>query len=371
MLSSWRILGLLKRTLGDYVHVVHLHGLWMGKQPTHFTEAHVDDLIQIAASTQYKAIPGPVLPFGSNCQFLQLALWTSISYALTATFNCITLTLVITRMLTQRTTVASNTGFTLTNCACLIYLGCATCSSIVVVCIYSVDWHDGELIRHIAPLYLILFMMAMGSRVFLNLLSHNHTITRFAESNRFTASTWPPQTDQDATPSQAPLRDSDLAFEAPVATYFSPPERIQIRRSVDTFTTTTRTALIIPEADTGTPGTVSSFSGSEINTPYTEPPYGRVMTTLNVPRGGSIKSSSSNSTRRTDYYGTPRSPRSARGAGSIRSYATSQKSESASTTRNAQASGNPHPPTRVRRESLMRPSTLPPTESLKSTWHGV
>lgn len=323
---------------------------------------------------------GPALPFGGNCQFGRLADWTPVSYAASAAFNCVIFGLFITRVTTKSTVIATNTGFTLINRACILYLLCGTVASIVVLTIYSINWPD-ELVKRAAMPYSVLFMTTMGSRVFLNLQLHNHTLTRVAESNHFTAPNWSRRSSEKALIAQVTTSSSrayDTPFNPPLA-MLSAPSRAGDVRSLnsqsDAFTT--RTALTVPE----TPATVTSFGGS---TNYTESSYGRPLTAESASRsisglprshlrgggGGSLKSFSSASTRQTDAT-SPRSPRSAR-TGSVRSYAT------------ASTSGQtvPRSPRRVKvprysaeittmQAAATRPTTTLPTENLKSTWHGV
>lgn len=310
---------------------------------------------QMSVGVQFKASTGPALPFGSNCQFGPLAHWTPISYGATTLFNCVVFALITIRVLTKSTIVATNTGLTLINRACLIYLMFGTIASIVVLSLYSTTGQN-ELIRRSAMPYSILFMMTMGSRVFLNLQLHNHTLTRVAESNHFTSPTWTPDK---AIVTTTSLRSypNESQYETEMDVLSSPGS--EVRSLPDTYTT--RTTLTVPD----TPATVTSFAGS---TTYSGSSYGRVMTrsTPTMPRnhlhkGTSMRSVSSGSTRRTDP--SPRSgPRSAR-TGSVRSYSTGSTRQTA-----------PKSPKRVRVPSYTEPSprtALPATENLKSTWHGV
>ncbi|KAF9553436.1 hypothetical protein CPC08DRAFT_232890 [Agrocybe pediades] len=298
----------------------------------------------IGVSTRFRASAGPDVAFGGNCRLHSLPPWTSAGPAAIAAFNCTILGLVFTRMCTQGTLVISNTGFTLINRACLLYLVCATGSSIAIAILYSINWHDDDLIRRLSASYSVLFMTTMGSRIFLNMQLHNQVLTRVAESNLFTASTW---NDEAAMPQPTPLQETDSGFESAPG-----PTGIQIQRSIDTFS-----------MNSGPPKTLHNYS---THNTLSAPP--RSIATSKD--GGSIKSSSSHSTRRTDYYGTPRSPRSVRGGGSVKSYATSQHSGSGSARRNGTLA-NPSSRRSTRKGSLMVESTLPATENLKSTWIGV
>lgn len=281
--------------------------------------------------------------------------------------------------------VATNTGFTLINRACILYLLCGTLASIVVLTIYSINWPD-ELVRRAAIPYSTLFMTTMGSRVFLNLQLHNHTLTRVAESNHFTAPNWSRRSDSEkaltAQVTTSSSRTYDTPFNPPLAMLSAPGANSSRNGDVRSLNSqsdayTTRTALTVPE----TPATVTSFGGS---TNYTESSYGIPLTAESAPRslsgiprshlrggGGSMKSFSSASTRLT-HAASPRSPRSTR-TGSVRSYAT------------ASTSGQtvPKSPRRVKvprysaeisttqATAATRTTTTLPTENLKSTWHGV
>ncbi|KAH9475090.1 hypothetical protein JR316_0012197 [Psilocybe cubensis] len=339
----------------------------------------------VCVAVPFKATAGPALPFGGNCKFGRLADWTPVSYAASAAFNCIIFGLFVIRVTTKTTVVATNTGFTLINRACILYLFCGTVASIVVLTIYSINWST-ELVRRATMPYSILFMATMGSRVFLNLQLHNHTLTRVAESNHFTAPSWSRRSESEKALTAQVTTSSSRTYDAP----FNSPTAMSATRGLDVMNAdvrslnsrsdayTIRTALTVPE----TPATMTSFGGS---TNYTESSYGMPLSTDStyrslsaIPRsharvgGGSMRSYSSSSTRQTDAT-SPKSPRSTR-TGSVKSYATTSTS----------GQGTPKSPRRVKvprysaeisssqaTAATRTITTTLPTENLKSTWHGV
>ncbi|KAF9032366.1 hypothetical protein BJ165DRAFT_1535060 [Panaeolus papilionaceus] len=149
----------------------------------------------VAVCTQFKSLPSLNLPFGSNCHFEPLASWTGpLSYATTTLFLLVVAVLITIRISTKCTMVAMNTGFTLINRACLVYVSIAAVSSVVIFIVNCAAWGrvkgGSEAVKRAASPYFILIMMAMGTRVFLNLQIHNHTLRVVAESNTFTSSEW-------------------------------------------------------------------------------------------------------------------------------------------------------------------------------------
>ncbi|KAF8889408.1 hypothetical protein CPB84DRAFT_1447038 [Gymnopilus junonius] len=345
---------------------------------------YYNDCVWMAFAAQFRVTTGVALPFGTNCQFVPLEIWTPVSYATTAAFHIIVLGLVITRVFTKATVVAMNTGLTLINRACILYLICATLPCIAIACVYSISWHT-ELLKRSGSSYLILIVMSMSSRVFLNLQLHHQILTRVAESNHFTSPTWtPPSPNPEKVISNPKPRPDEPEFE-PVLTMLSVPESDVL--SIDRYTT--RTTLTAPE----TPVTLTSFSGSTI---YSGSSYGNVISPSRSRQGsqrshiraGSVKSSSSGSTRVT--YATPRSPPRSERVESLRSLETtstrhtdttpksprngslrvgSVRSVGTSSTRLTGHRSNK----RVRMASLNSFATTSklPTENLKSTWHGV
>ncbi|PPQ97849.1 hypothetical protein CVT26_013018 [Gymnopilus dilepis] len=337
----------------------------------------------MAFAAQFRATTGPALPFGTNCKFVPLQIWTPVSYATTAAFNLIVSALAVTRVFTKPTIVAMNTGLTLINRACILYLVCATLPSIVIACLFSIHWPT-ELLKRAAGSYLVLIMMSMGSRIFLNLQLHHQMLTRVAESNHFTSPTWTPPNPEKVISNPKPPAD-EPEFE-PALTMLSVPESDVL--SVDRYTT--RTALTVPE----TPATLTSFSGSTI---YSQSSYGnpispsrsRQGSQRSILRAGSIKSSSSGSTRVT--YATPtRSPPRSERVGSVRSVETGSTRRTDTTPRsprngpsrvgsvrsvgtNSTRLTGHRSNRRVRMANLNSFATTSklPSENLKSTWHGV
>lgn len=326
---------------------------------------------------------GPDLPFGTNCQFEHLPAWSPVSYALSAAFNCLIFIMVLERMISIGTMVATNTGWTLINRACLVYTLFAALSSVVVLVVYASESPTDLLKRTAAP-YLVLVQMAMGARVFLNLRLHNGIITRVEESNQFTAKNW---TFGDADkPPQGGGGDSNSS---------APPAAAEVR-SMETYLTTT--TLTVPD----TPETQTSFAESASY--YESPRSPRSAAAASGDAGGpggprrvdSVRSFVTASTRATTETDTvpeiPHIPRRVR-VGSVKSSSsgTSHRSsprrkpvpsvrsfETGSTrtasTRVTSADAPPRPPRRIERMDSFKyfatTSNLKADE-LKSTWHGI
>lgn len=326
---------------------------------------------------------GPDLPFGTNCQFEHLPAWSPVSYALSAAFNCLIFIMVLERMISIGTMVATNTGWTLINRACLVYTLFAALSSVVVLVVYASE-SPTDLLKRTAVPYLVLVQMAMGARVFLNLRLHNGIITRVEESNQFTAKNW---TFGDADkPPQGGSGDSNSS---------APPAAAEVR-SMETYLTTT--TLTVPD----TPETQTSFAESASY--YESPRSPRSAAAASGDAGGpggprrvdSVRSFVTASTRATTETDTvpeiPHIPRRVR-VGSVKSSSsgTSHRSsprrkpvpsvrsfETGSTrtasTRVTSADAPPRPPRRIERMDSFKyfatTSNLKADE-LKSTWHGI
>ncbi|PPQ71316.1 hypothetical protein CVT24_012042 [Panaeolus cyanescens] len=149
----------------------------------------------VAVCTQYKALPSFNLPFGTNCHFEQLPSWTGpLSYATTSLFLLVVLALATIRICTKCTMVAMNTGFTLINRACMVYITIATFSSVVLFIVNCISWGNvkggTDAVRRASSPYFLVIMMGMATRIYLNLQTHNHTLKLVAESNTFTSSAW-------------------------------------------------------------------------------------------------------------------------------------------------------------------------------------
>jgi hypothetical protein len=285
--------------------------------------------------------------------------------------------------------VASNTGWTLINRACLIYLFFAAISSVGVLVVYSLEMPTDLLKRTSAP-YFILILMSMGSRIFLNLRLHDNVITRLEESNRFTAKNWALGDEQSSSaPTQS--QSHEPLFEPSTTTTSAPGADV---RSLGTYITTT--TLTVPD----TPASQTSFQESSY---YDSPQSPRSLATANFSdhqggprRGDSVRSFVTASTRQTgdSVSGVPELPKRVR-VGSVKSVSSasthhtglippspkrkpvpSMKSFETASTRLTGSSGSPppRPPRRVERTDSFRyfatTSNLN-TDALKSTWHGI
>ncbi len=324
---------------------------------------------------------GPDLPFGTNCQFVHLPSWSPVSYALSAAYSCMIFIMVLERMISIGTMVATNTGWTLINRACLVYTLFAALSSVVILVVYASESPTDLLKRTAAP-YLVLVQMAMGARVFLNLRLHNGIITRVEESNQFTAKNWT-FVDADKPPQGGGGSNSNGA-----------PAAAEVR-SMETYLTTT--TLTVPD----TPETQTSFAESALYYDSPRSPRSTAAPTGDAPgeraprRNNSVRSFTTASTRETMETDTvpeiPHIPRRVR-VGSVKSSSSSasyrsprrkpvpsvRSFETGSTrtasTRITSADAPPRPPRRVQRMDSFKyfatTSNLKADE-LKSTWHGI
>ncbi|KAF8151438.1 hypothetical protein B0H34DRAFT_129196 [Crassisporium funariophilum] len=246
-----------------------------------------------AVATQRIATAGFDVPFGTNCHLSHLVEWTPISYAASAPFHAVTFGLAITKIVTIPTMSVANTGLTYINRACILYLLITTISSIVLLAIFSVGWKD-DLVRRVAEPYFVLIMMAMGSRVYLNLQLHTSALMRTAESNRFTAQFWPPIVDPEKPASpQTPAIDHVPRFEEP-----SIISRTSDRRSHDTHTTslTAPTTLATSGSYPASILAPSSYASSRLTAPLTGIPGGAKK----VRAVGGTRSHRSNRSRQPD-----------------------------------------------------------------------
>lgn len=209
-------------------------------------------------ATQFNAIHGPEVPFGSNCQFDALAGWVPLGYASSALFMCMVFALAVTRITTRCTMIATNTGFTLINRACILYLFIATLGSVLLLTISLTQWpHDLGRVAS-SPFY-ILIIAAVGTRTFFNLQLHNRTLIVTAESERFSAMKWPPlgqQTDVQCASLQPPSRTHEPIFEHAITTH-SQTLANDARSDIQTITST------LP----GSPSCATSFTGTTLTSP--------------------------------------------------------------------------------------------------------
>ncbi|KAF9481502.1 hypothetical protein BDN70DRAFT_930858 [Pholiota conissans] len=359
----------------------------------------------IAVATQNKiSADGPDLPFGTNCRFEHLSEWTPISYALSTAFACLIFGMALTKMIITCTMVATNTGWTLINRACLIYLFFAAVSSIAVLVVYSIEMPTDLLKRTAAP-YFVMILMSMGSRIFLNLRLHDNTITRLEESNHFTAKTWTLE-DGKSSPLSIQMQPQGPRSEPSSISTLSSAPRGEVR-SLQTYITTE--TLTVP--DTGTQASFQESSSYYADSPQSP----RSLATANfsdtqgaapeprrvdsvrsfvtastrlttgsqsvvsdvpeIPKRGlgvrmdSVKSVSSSSTHRTGQT-VPPSPRR-KPVPSMKSFETTSTRLTASS---ASGPPPPRPPRRVHRMNSFRyfatTSNLN-SDELKSTWHGI
>lgn len=284
------------------------------------------------------------------------------------------------RMITICTMVATNTGWTLINRACLVYMLFATISSVGILVVYASDSPTDLLKRTSAP-YLILILMSTGSRVFLNLRLHNSIITRVEESNLFTAKKWT-FVDTDKASHQAGNSNAS-AFDSSSA----PPAEV---RSIGTYVTTT--TLTVPD-------TLASQTSFHESSYYGSPQSPRSLTGTSFSealagpkRMDSMRSIISASTRETDVVPEMRDiPKRVR-IGSVKSSSSSSHRTSprrkpvpsvnsfetgstrTASTRMTSSSAPSRPPRRVKRMDSFKyfatTSNLNADE-LKSTWHGI
>ncbi|KAF8968506.1 hypothetical protein BDZ97DRAFT_1798778 [Flammula alnicola] len=339
----------------------------------------------VSVATQYKVgVPEFDLPFGTNCRLGHLPGWTPVGYAVSAVFNCIIFGMVMTRIVTKCTMVATNTGWTLINRACIIYLLFSVASSIVVLIVYSIDMPDDLLKRASTP-YLILILMAMGSRIFLNLRLHDNIIRRVEESNHFTARNWTPGDSEKSSGIQTSSHAHEPSFDAALTVLSVPASEV---RSLGTYTT--RTTLTVPD----TPATATSFTESAYGTPHSTrslaTPFGNIPSTKS-PHVDSVRSFATASTRQKDTVPEmPEIPKRVR-VGSVKSISSTSTGQtggpvppspkrkpvpsmkSFETTSTNLTKSSPPKPRRERTDSFRyfaTTSTLN-TDELKSTWHGI
>ncbi|CAA7264439.1 unnamed protein product [Cyclocybe aegerita] len=213
-------------------------------------------------ATQFRAVQGFNPPFGSGCQFLSLPRWVPVSYASSATFHCIVFGLAFSRIMTQFTVISTNTGFTLINRACILYLCFPAVGSLILLVIDSIE---RDVVRRAAAPYLVLIMTASGSRIFLNLQLHNQIIKTVADANHFTRHSWAPSLNAGQVKgdrSQIPPYRREPTFEPSITTISVAPTDARSTKTTTTLTTLPNSLATAPSSFAST-----SYMSAAPNTP--------------------------------------------------------------------------------------------------------
>lgn len=121
---------------------------------------------QTAVITQYHAVTGLSVPFGSNCQIPPGVPWAPISYSSSVTFDVAVLVLVFLKLIVRR---AQQSDFEYrTHSRVLAFLLITTITTITVLMIQALG-SDFDLAKRSSAPFVIIITVAMGSRVFVDL----------------------------------------------------------------------------------------------------------------------------------------------------------------------------------------------------------